>query len=248
MGADWFVEAFRERYLEVYPHRDLPSARREVAGLVRMRGGALAFGRTLDLGCGFGRHSLALREGGISVVGADLSADLLARRTTLDGHARLDGRLMQADMRHLPIGVERFSTVLCLFSSFGYFDDRENQAVLTGIRRVLRPGGRILLDVMNPVRIRSTLVPRSERAVGDGTLIEERSLSENRRRVRKQVTLLAPDGRAERWREDVRMYQADELDTLAQAAGLRFVARYGDFDGTAFDSHSPRQLAWYSRP
>lgn len=245
MNTDWFVAAFRERYLEVYPHRDLPSARDEVAGLVAMRGSALAFGRTLDLGCGFGRHSLALAERGVRVVGMDLSADLLANRGILQGVERIEGRLARADMRTLPITSGRLDTVLCLFSSFGYFDDRGNQAVLEELRRVLVPGGRVLLDIMNPRRIRSSLVPRSERPVGDGRLIEVRSLSEDRSRVRKHVTLVAPDGRREEWHEDVRMYEPDELDALALAAGFRHRARYGDFDSSSFDDAAPRQLVWY---
>ena len=137
MTSDWFVEAFRDRYLEVYPHRDLPSARREVAGLLEMRGPADAWGRTLDLGCGFGRHTLALLEAGVRVVGMDLSGELLARRTILPGHDRLEGRLLRGDMRRLPFAPSRLDTIVCLFSSFGYFDERGNLAVLEGLREVL---------------------------------------------------------------------------------------------------------------
>ena len=97
---------------------------------------------------------------------------------------------------------------------------------------------------MNAERIRATLVPRSERAVGDGVLIEERSLSDDAGRVRKAVTLRAPDGREEHWREDVRLYDPEVLDALIAATGVRVLSRYGDFDGRAFDADAPRQLVW----
>ena len=61
MTQAWFEEAFRDDYRAVYPHRDLEAARPEVRWLVE-RG---ARGRTLDLCCGFGRHTLLLRESGV---------------------------------------------------------------------------------------------------------------------------------------------------------------------------------------
>ncbi|MEX1025776.1 MAG: class I SAM-dependent methyltransferase [Planctomycetota bacterium] len=246
MGGDWFVEAFRDRYLEVYPHRDLASARAEIDGLLAMRGPAEAWGRTLDLGAGFGRHTLALLERGVDVVGMDLSAELLARRTTLPGE-ELERRLVRGDMRRLPFRDACFDTIVCLFSSFGYFDEAGNRAVLDGLRRVLANRGRVLLDVMNSARIRTELVPRSVRAVGAGALTEERSLSADGSRVRKIVTLAAPDGAEERWHEDVQLFAPDALDELVAGAGYRTLARFGDFDSRPFDDAAPRQLVWLER-
>ena len=100
---------------------------------------------------------------------------------------------------------------------------------------------------MNAGRIRTTLVPRSERPVGEGVLIEERSLSSDASRVRKNVTLRDPEGREESWREDVQLFEPEALDRLVARAGFATVSRRGDFDGSPFEASAPRQLVWIER-
>ncbi|MEZ6018982.1 MAG: acyl-CoA dehydrogenase family protein [Planctomycetota bacterium] len=116
----WYETAFEADYMQLYAHRDLESARREVRWLLESGVG----GRTLDLCCGFGRHSLAMLERGLEVWGMDLSMDLLASHGTLDGGDALAGRLVRADMRHLPYGTGAFESVVNLFSSYGYLRGR----------------------------------------------------------------------------------------------------------------------------
>ena len=42
-----------------------------------------------------------------------------------------------------------FDAVVCWFTSFGYFDDDDNGRVLDEFARVLRPGGRLLIETMH---------------------------------------------------------------------------------------------------
>lgn len=236
--APWYVAAFGADYPAVYPHRDLGSARREVSYLLESG----VEGRVLDLCCGFGRHTLALLEEGLDVLGVDLSPELLARSADLPGGAGLAGRLLRADARAVPCRDGSFDAVLNLFSSFGYFGERGDGQVLDEIARLVRPGGRVVLDLMNPARIRTALVPSSSREVQGGVLEERRSLVDGGRRVTKEVRLVSPDGTTRSWREDVRMYEHDELLELASARGLELVGAAGEFDGSPFGPDSPRQL------
>jgi len=239
----WYVAAFGEDYPAVYPHRDLASARREVTHLME----AGVEGRVLDLCCGLGRHSLALLEAGVDVLGVDLSPELLARAADLPGGARLAGRLLRADARAVPCMDQAFDGVVNLFSSFGYFGERGDEGVLDEVARLVRPGGYVVLDLMNPARIRASLVPSSSREVEGGVLEERRALEEGGRRVTKQVRLIAPDGGERRWREDVRMYEPEELAAMTSARGLRVTRVEGDFDGSAFGPSAPRQLLHLTR-
>ena len=234
----WFVSAFRAEYLAVYPHRDLDSARREARHLVA---GGLR-GRVLDLGCGFGRHTLALRELGLDVCGLDLSHELLAHARTLPGARALEGRLVRADSRALPLAAGALDAVVCLFSSFGYFDDAGNARMLAETARVLAPGGRLVLDLINPERVRGDLVPRSRRS-GEGFVLEEsRALAEGGRRVEKEVRLRLGDRPERAWRESVRMYEVAEMRGLLDRAGFDLERVEGDFDGSEHGASSPRQI------
>lgn len=108
----WYDAAFEADYLALYPHRDLAAARFEVGGLVE-RG---LRGVVLDLGCGFGRHLLALRERGLEAFGLDRSRDLLARAHELEGGV-LRGSFVRGDFRALPFRERVFDGVVLLFSS-----------------------------------------------------------------------------------------------------------------------------------
>ena len=234
----WFEAAFRADYLAVYAHRDQASAAREVAFLIEQG----LSGRVLDLCCGQGRHLIAMRSAGLDAHGLDLSHELLVRSPGLEGGAAVQGRIVRGDQRALPFAPESHDAVALLFSSFGYHDDAGDLGVLREVRRILRPGGRVFLDLMNPPRIRTTLVPESRRERQGLVLEESRSLSEDGRRVRKRVTMRDPEGGERSWMEDVRLYEPGELDAALRAAGLATRARFGDFEGAAFDAAAARQL------
>ncbi len=241
----WYETAFEDPYLEVYAHRDLASARVEVEGLLA-RGLWDVRGRLLDLGCGFGRHLLALREHGFDAVGLDRSPGLLARAATL-GDGALRGRLVRGDFRNLPFHARSFEALLMLFSSFGYFSDEENARVLGEIGRILRPRGLAVFDLMNPSRVRAQLVPETRTERGGFEIIERRRLQDRDRRVVKDVRLHASDGSERSWTEDVRLYETAELGEMLAAAGLTLVRVDGDFDEVPLDPASPRMIVWANR-
>jgi len=234
----WFDAAFERGYLELYPHRDLASARAEIAALLP-RGLGERGGPVLDLGCGFGRHLQALREHGLDAYGLDRSRQLLASAAP-----ELAPRLVRGDFRAIPFRRGAFRAVLMLFSSFGYFDDEGNACALAEIVRILRPGGLALFDLMNPARVRACLVPESCVNRRGLELRERRALVQGGKRVVKDVLVRSGDGSERRWREDVRLYEPPELAGLLARAGLVLERTEGDFDGRAFAAESPRQIAW----
>ena len=244
----WYEAAFGRGYLAVYPHRDLAAARVEAAQLV-----AAGFtGRALDLGCGFGRHTLALRELGLEAFGLDRSAELLAHARALEcetrSRASLAGRLARGDFRWLPFGNATFDGVCMLFSSFGYFDDPGNERVLAETARVLKPHGLAVLDLLNPARVRDSLVAETVSERDGVRLRERRALAEGGRRVTKEVRMELPGEEGARtWHEDVRLYEPSELARLAETAGLAVLRFAGEFGGAPLAPDSPRQVAWLRR-
>ncbi|RAU90976.1 bifunctional 2-polyprenyl-6-hydroxyphenol methylase/3-demethylubiquinol 3-O-methyltransferase UbiG, partial [Paenibacillus sp. YN15] len=119
--AAWYEESFGEDYLLVYKHRDLHGAQVEVkrmANWLRLPAGS----RILDLCCGMGRHSVALADEGYRVTGLDLSKVLLAEARKLDNSGRITW--VEGDMRRLPLDGP-FDAVVNLFTSFGYFEEEQ---------------------------------------------------------------------------------------------------------------------------
>jgi SAM-dependent methyltransferase len=207
----------------------------------------------LDLCCGFGRHALAMAGAGLEVVGLDLSEELLRAAGELPGFEHhLRGRLVRGDAMRLPFQSASFDAATLLFSSFGYFGEEGDGRVLEELARTLRPRGLAVLDLMNPARVRATLEPHSRRS-GPGFVLEEtRYLADDGRRVVKEVELALGDGEKghagqcelRRWREDVRLYEIDELRELLSAHGLVLERVAGDFGAQPFGPTAPRVIAF----
>ncbi|MGK9235839.1 methyltransferase domain-containing protein [Inquilinus limosus] len=90
--------------------------------------------RILDLGCGDGALTAKLAAAGAEVVGADSSAELVAAARALG----LDARI--ADGQALPFAAE-FDAV---FSNAALHWMPKADAVIAGVRRALKPGGRFV--------------------------------------------------------------------------------------------------------
>jgi SAM-dependent methyltransferase len=239
----WYVDAFTADYLDVYAHRDAPSAAREAKGALSLMGHSRANDRLLDLAAGAGRHAQAFLAERCHVTCLDLSEDLTER-------SRKAGlRTVRGDMRHLPFRDWAFDSVACLFSSFGYFHDEPDHAITLGeIARVLSPGGRVLLDLMDPDTVAATLVPQGLDMMGDFIVEVERGMTRDGKRVEKSIRLVRGDRCEKAWVESVRLFTEDELEDLAADARLEPVSVSGDYDGRPHVAGQTRRLMVLRKP
>lgn len=103
--------------------------------------------RVLDLGCGAGVLSERLVAAGYSVDAVDMSADMLAfTKQRLSKYDSDKYRLARAECASLPFPDATFDVVACI-GVFGYMEDVD--AAIREIKRVLRPGGTLVLSIRN---------------------------------------------------------------------------------------------------
>ena len=126
-------------------------------------------------------------------------------------------------MRRLDAVAGRFDAVLCLWQSFGFFDDGTNAAVLAAMARKLRPGGRLVLDVHDRRFFEAHAGTRTL-AVEGGHVVERTSLADTRLRV----ALDYGDGGRDAF--EWRLYEPEELVRLAADAGLATLMTCARFD------------------
>jgi ubiquinone/menaquinone biosynthesis C-methylase UbiE len=114
--------------------------------LVERALGAGASPRILDLGCGTGEMALAIARvrPGVKLIGVDGDAEVLKRA---DAKARVEGvelELHEALADRVPLPD---ASVDCVVSTlmFHHLEPATKRAALTEARRVLRPGGRLLV-------------------------------------------------------------------------------------------------------
>ena len=234
--AETWDAFFGDFYLRAYAshQRDSEAAAQGLAAarLARCPDG----GELLDVPCGFGRHAVPLSEAGFRVTGVDRSQTLLA-----EAERRLRGgpgpQLVQADYRSLPFADESFDAALNLFSSIGYLGDEQDTEVLAEIRRVLRPGSRLVLETMHRDLLIRRFDERDWQLVGEGRLLLEQRTFELASGVAQVTqTLVDPDGDRESRSYSVRVYAVTELLGMIEQAGFSETRAYGDLDGSPFDT------------
>jgi SAM-dependent methyltransferase len=136
-----YSRAWFEVFLETVPGEWTAG---EVEGVCR-RLPLPAYRRVLDICCGPGRHAAAMAARGYEVTGVDRDAEAIAQ-----ARAAIDGRFLVLDQQDLGRLTGPFDAAMVLWQSFGYFDPAGNDDVLRAVHDLLRPGGRLLLDLFHP--------------------------------------------------------------------------------------------------
>jgi ubiquinone/menaquinone biosynthesis C-methylase UbiE len=224
-----FDRLFDEAYLAVYePRQDPEAAEREALAAARAAG-AEPGAAVLDCPCGFGRHSIALARAGYRVTGADRSRPLLEEARRRAGGVELE--LVAADYRELPLADQSFDAVLNLFSALGYTGPVGDAQALREFRRVLRPGGRLVVETMHRDRLARIFQARRWERLPDGLLLEEGTFDQVSGYYDNTLMYVTDDGRRMEFPYRMRVYSVTELVELTRGAGFTEVACFGGLDG-----------------
>jgi SAM-dependent methyltransferase len=229
-------EFFSDFYLRAYAHTDDPEeAERQALAAARLSG-CPEGGDLLDVPCGFGRHTVPLARAGYRAVGVDRSATLLEEARRRTGHARRP-KFHRADYRQLPFPDASFDAALNLFTSLGYLGDDADTRVLAEIGRVLRPGGRLVIELSHRDRLIAGFHEQDWRLLGEGRLLLERRTFDPEAGVAQSTqTLIDGTGARESRTFSVRCYTATELLRMLASAGFGECKCYGDLDGGPFST------------
>lgn len=184
--------------------------------------------RILDLCCGQGRHSIELaRRGFLRVEGLDRSRFLVRKAREQAAREGLPVKFREGDARKIPYPPDTFDVVLLLGNSFGYFESkRDDLRVLKEIFRVLKPGGKVLIDVADGDYLRKNFDPRSwEWLDAKHFVCRERALSRDGERLisREVITHVEKGVIADQFYAE-RLYTPDTLRKLLEEAGFSDIA------------------------
>ncbi|MFJ6750874.1 SAM-dependent methyltransferase [Streptomyces sp. NPDC091266] len=212
---------------------------------IAVRAGRMKPGmRVLDAACGYGRIGLELARRGIHVHGVDRNPALVASARTRAGEQRLPAVFDAADLRELDADGA-YDAALVWFTSFGYSSDADSRLILCNLRGALRPGGRLLLDILNPAHQRalgSSGRPQlGLQRVGPDFMLDEVTFDAARNRLESRRTVVR-DRILRECRWSLRMLAPDEIEQWLREAGFTDVQLLGD-GGLPFEPAHRRMLA-----
>ena len=245
--AEWYKEAFDEFYPDVYSHRDEREAGEFAVFLgkvVPLRGLLM-----LDVCCGEGRHMRAFQNAGATCFGLDLSEALLCK-LKVTGSCQ-SPRVARGDMRALPFKSGSFDVCINMFTSLGYFEERQEELeVLREICRVLTPGGFFVLDHVNSNWVKSSFEPHTVRRSGELLIEETRKILSDGRLVEKHTVIRsakAPSAVLRDYTERLALFAKTELEGMLGKIGYEILDFYGSYDGAPYAEESSPRLVILSR-
>ncbi len=234
---DWFGTPY---YAMLYGNRDDAEAQEQVEGIIALTGSRPG-SRVLDMACGRGRHARCFLSKGMEVTGFDVNPTAIevARGVAPKADFRIH------DMRE-HFAEARFDLVVNLFTSFGYFDQRDDDLkVLRVAHAALKPGGSLLIDFMNTPRVLAGLVEQEERTVGEVRFTVTRRL----RGGMVEKSIHVRDGGCDhRFTERVMALLPQEIVLMAAECGFDVHGQFGGFDGSPYDvDRSDSYVLWAKR-
>ena len=233
---EWFETWFDSHYYHLlYQNRNNEEASLFIGNLIT----ALKLpenSKLLDLACGKGRHSVTLANHGYDVTGVDLSTNSIDSAKNFE-HEHL--RFSVQDMR-VPFATNEFDAVLNLFTSFGYFDDlNDNEKVIVAIREMLKANGLLVIDFMNSMSVIDQLVTSEKKTIEGIQFSIEREYDGSH--IYKHIRF-SDQEKDFHFTERVQALMYSDFKCLLEAQGFEIIRTFGNFDLMDFDPKTSDRL------
>ena len=232
---EWFENWFNSKYYHIlYKNRDTSEAIFFLKNIINQ----LKFKdvKILDVACGKGRHAKYFNELGYEVIGTDLSQKSIEFAKNYSNE-KLD--FFVHDMRSV-FKKNHFDLVTNLFTSFGYFEDlNDEQIAINSMSNNLKREGLLLIDFMNVKKVINSLVKFEIKEIDNMKFTIERKYDGNyiikKIKVEDQKKIL-------NFQEKVRALTLYDFNLMIKNANMNIINLFGNYSLNEFDAQSSDRL------
>ncbi|MFN8309066.1 MAG: class I SAM-dependent methyltransferase [Chitinophagales bacterium] len=227
--GNWFEEWFDTPYYHLlYNNR----SEEEASAFIHKLFGTLILtkGKVLDVGCGKGRHARTVSSLGFETTGIDISPNSIEEANQ---HASSTLHFQVWDMREV-FAEKSFDVVMNLFSSFGYFEDTDDdQKAIHAMATALKTDGLLIFDYMNPEAVIKHMKARE--IVMRGNIQFHITKRIENGFIKKQIAFI---DEAENYcfEEKLQIIPPSRFLNWFESAGLELKYQFGSYDLKPFQS------------
>jgi ubiquinone/menaquinone biosynthesis C-methylase UbiE len=230
--ANWFDSPY---YHTLYKNRDEKEAQVFIDNLVQHlqipKGNKL-----IDIACGKGRHATYFNSLGLDVLGVDLSPNSIASATK---NEKATLQFSVHDMREV-YQENRFDVVTNLFTSFGYFDDNnDEQKAINAMASNLKSGGVLIIDFMNVKKVIANLVLKEQKTI-DGIIFNITRKVEAGHII-KDISI-TNGAEKQHFQEKVKAITLADYSEFITTAGLKIIDIFGNYKLEDFNTKTSDRL------
>ena len=227
---EWFENWFDSPYYHVlYKNRDKKEAEIFIDNLIsRLK--IQKKSTILDIACGKGRHAVYLNKKGMDVLGIDLSSNNI---NIAKAKENKNLKFEIWDMRNI-FKKNTFDIVVNLFTSFGYFETKEDeQKTMNAMAANLKKNGILIIDFMNVKKVIKELIPYEKKKVDNITFEINRDI--NNEYIIKNIKFLK-NRKTFQFQEKVKALTLTDFSTIINNAELKIIDIFGDYKLTNFNA------------
>jgi SAM-dependent methyltransferase len=235
-NLNWFEDWFDSPYYHIlYKNRDMIEAESFISNLLSY----LKPQKTdniLDVACGKGRHAKTINDFGFYVDAFDLSENSIKSAKQFENEQL---HFYVNDIRK-PLKTNHYNFAFNLFTSFGYFDDdNDNVIAINAITESLQANGTLVLDFMNASKIINDLVEAETKIIEGITFKITKSVVDNF--IVKQIDF-EDKGNSHSFQERVKAITQTDFIRYFSLANLKIEATFGDYDLNPFNENTSERL------
>jgi len=210
-----------------------------------------ADGPILELACGTGRITIPIARQDFDITGLDISEGMLKVAREKVEREHLSCTFIHADCRNFSLG-RKYKLIFIPFNSMAHIHDRASfETMCIAMRSHLADGGHFIIDIFNPKLEILISDPNKRFAVAEyedpygheKVTITENNVYDKEIQI-NHIKWYYQIGKREEFAVELnmRIYYPQELDNMLSYNGFDIVEKLGDFDGSPFDTDSPKQL------
>ena len=197
--------------------------------------------RILDIGCGFGRHSIALAEYGYAVTGIDPSATMISAAQDKVSDAQLAVDFQQ--VRGEDFETDRlYDGAICLFTSLGQISETgDNSRLVEQVYQALRIDSTFIVEIPQCEATIQNLKPADRFGDEQTYTAITRQYDDQTQIVTETFSLVSPAG-THQFLLQYRLFSLEAITTLLTQAGFQVVETYSDYLRTPLTPDSLTQI------